>query len=393
MITFGSICSGIEAASVAWLPLGWKCAFFSEIDPFACAVLAHHFPDVPNLGDMLELDPIECADIDLLVAGTPCQAFSISGLRKGLNDERGQLTMSFVRLIEAIDAIRHNRGQSGVIVVWENVPNVLSDRTNAFGCFLGALAGEDEPLIPSGDRWTGAGVVLGPERAIAWRCLDAQYFGLAQRRKRVFVVASPRDGIDPTQVLFEFEGVRRDTQPGRGPKKNVAKTLEAGIGRSRGSGIPTAALVVDEISMPLKAKGNDSHDESHQTYVPVIFDQNQITSPENRSTCRLGSPSPTLSESRAPCLAFHIKQDPTTSQDVSLPLDTKCDGHGLMLDVRVRRLMPVECERLMGFSDDYTMVPYRAAIQGHRELDSSSGTSMDWKENRPGPAIQSAWGR
>ena len=212
MIRYGSVCSGVEAASLAWEPLGWTPAWFSEIDSVACGVLAYHWPDVPNLGDMLELDAEQCADIDVLVGGTPCQSFSVAGLRKGLDDERGNLTLSFVRLAEAIDAIRRERGQPPVTIVWENVPGVFSDSDNAFGCFLGALAGEDDPLEPPGEGWSNAGCVLGPERVIAWRILNAQFFGVPQRRRRVFVVASAREGFDPREVLFECEGVRGDPQ-------------------------------------------------------------------------------------------------------------------------------------------------------------------------------------
>jgi len=225
MIRFGSVCSGIEAASVAWLPLGWECAWVSEIEPFPSAVLAHHYPDVPNLGDMTELDPEECADIDVLVGGTPCQSFSVAGLRKGLQDERGNLTLSFVRLAEAIDAVRLRRGQPPIVIVWENVPGVLSHGDNPLGCLLGALAGEDDPLVPSGERWTHAGVVLGPARTIAWRVLDAQHFGLAQRRKRVFVVASARAGFDPGEVLLECEGMRGDHPSGEEARERTTGTL------------------------------------------------------------------------------------------------------------------------------------------------------------------------
>jgi DNA (cytosine-5)-methyltransferase 1 len=232
-IHFGSVCSGIEAASVAWELLGWKAAWLSEIEPFPRAVLAHHYPDVPLHGDFTTLrnDAEAVADIDLLVGGTPCQAFSVAGLRQSLADDRGNLTLEFVRLADAIDDVRGERGQPGLTVVWENVPGVLSTKDNAFGCFLAGLVGADAPLVPpAGQRWTNAGLVVGPRRTAAWRVLDAQYFGLAQRRERVFVVASPRNGTDPSAVLFEPEGVRRHHPPRRGEGQAVAALTANGVG-------------------------------------------------------------------------------------------------------------------------------------------------------------------
>ncbi|MBF6987228.1 DNA cytosine methyltransferase [Cupriavidus sp. IK-TO18] len=236
-LRFGSVCSGIEAASVAWHPLGWRAAWLAEIELFPSTVLAHHYPTVPNLGDMTKLARMvlagEIEAPDVLVGGTPCQAYSVAGMRAGLNDERGQLTLRYMELADAIDFVRQRDGKPPVVIVWENVPGVLSDKTNAFGCFLAGLAGEDVELQPAGKRWTNAGCVFGPQRAVAWRTLGAQYFGLAQRRRRVFVVASARDGFDPTQVLFEWDGVRRDSAPCRESRKNVAPTLSA---RTKGGG-------------------------------------------------------------------------------------------------------------------------------------------------------------
>ena len=190
---YGSVCSGIEAASVAWHPLGWSPAWFAEIEPFPSAVLEQRWPDVANLGDFTRIaSGIEAGTVaapDVLVGGTPCQAFSVAGLRQSLDDERGNLTLKFVELADAI-----SRKNPDAIVVWENVPGVLNTRDNACGCFLGALCGEAQPLEPAGKKWTDAGIVHGPARRVAWRVLDAQYFGVPQRRRRVFVVASASRG-------------------------------------------------------------------------------------------------------------------------------------------------------------------------------------------------------
>lgn len=231
-IRYASVCSGIEAVTAAWHPLGLAPAWFSEIDPFANAVLAHHYPHVPNLGDMTHIAPLiargaVCAP-EILVGGTPCQSFSVAGLRKGLTDPRGALTLTYVELANAIDQIRITQNHPPATLVWENVPGVLNDQTNAFGCFLGALSGECRELHPAGPRWTNAGCVYGPQRSIAWRVLDAQYFGVAQRRKRVFVVASARQDFDPAAILFECDSVRRDTPPRTQARQGTAFDTSSG---------------------------------------------------------------------------------------------------------------------------------------------------------------------
>jgi DNA (cytosine-5)-methyltransferase 1 len=187
---FLSVCSGIEAASVAWNPLGWKAVAFSEIEPFPCAVLAHHYPDTPNWGDMTKFQEWPDEPIDLLCGGTPCQSFSVSGLRKGLDDPRGNLMLTF----GAIAAKYRPKW-----LVWENVPGVLSsDGGRDFGTFLGMLG------------------QLG--YGFAYRVLDAQYFGVPQRRRRVFVVGCLGDWRSAAAVLFEQESFKRDSSARWGPR-------------------------------------------------------------------------------------------------------------------------------------------------------------------------------
>jgi DNA (cytosine-5)-methyltransferase 1 len=238
MTTFGSVCSGIEAASVAWSPLGWQAAWLSEIEPGPCSLLAHHYPDVRNVGDMTRIPQmLRNGDIpapDVFCGGTPCQAFSVAGLRNSLDDARGNLSLIFCNIADEIDIQRAAAGLLPCIPVWENVPGVLSTKDNAFGCFLGQLAGEDCALVPPGKRWPNAGVVYGPKRTIAWRVLDAQYFGVAQRRKRVLVVGSAREGFDPAAVLFEFDGVRRNSAPSRSARQDVAGSVTASLGKRGG---------------------------------------------------------------------------------------------------------------------------------------------------------------
>ncbi len=201
---FLSVCSGIEAASQAWHPLGWEAVAFSEIEKFPSAVLAHHYPNTPNLGDMTKFHEWQQYLIGCLVGGTPCQAFSVAGLREGLNDPRGNLTLTFL----AMAAKYRPRW-----VVWENVPGVLSDRTNAFGNLLAGL-GE------LGYGW-------------AYRVLDAQYFGVAQRRKRVFVVACLAGWERAAEVLFEPESLSGNPPPSREAGQRIAPTLAA---RTKGGG-------------------------------------------------------------------------------------------------------------------------------------------------------------
>lgn len=233
ILTYGSVCSGIEAVSVAWHSLPLTPLWFSETEPFPSAVLEQRWPQVPNLGDMTNLAQRivdeEIPAPDILVGGTPCQSFSIAGRRHGLSDSRGQLIIAFVELADAIDKKRGERGESPCLIIWENVPGVLSSKDNAFGSFTGALAGESGALQSAGKRWTNAGCIYGPTRTVAFRLLDAQFFGLAQRRKRLFVVASARNDVDPAEILFECEGVRRHSPPGRQTGQDIAGNAGAGI--------------------------------------------------------------------------------------------------------------------------------------------------------------------
>ena len=212
-----SICSGIEAASTAWHGLGWTPLAFSEIEPFPSAVLAHHYPTVPNLGDMSKYRewPKELlAECDLLVGGSPCQAFSVAGLRKSLDDERGNLTLTYVHLFHHINEVRKRHGRPPAIAVWENVPGVLSTKDNAFGCFVSGLLGVDDTLETQDGKWPKAGFLGSETVRVGYRILDAQYFAVAQRRRRVFLVAVPCELVAslgeracPSEILSLRESV------------------------------------------------------------------------------------------------------------------------------------------------------------------------------------------
>lgn len=225
---FLSCFSGIEAASVAFAPLGWRCVGVAEVDRAASRLLARHYAAVPNLGDVTAPDFTARAAAlrpDILVGGPPCQDFSVAGLRAGLAGDRGNLTL---RWVEIIRAIRPS------LALTENVPGWLSvNRGHAFGAFLAALVGCDSALVPPrqcGGRWSDAGMVDGPEGRCAWRTLDAQFFGLAQRRRRVFVVFCPGDGADPAEILFERQGVRGNPPPRREAREGFAPDAQGGAG-------------------------------------------------------------------------------------------------------------------------------------------------------------------
>ena len=202
--TVGSVCSGIEAASVAWEPLGLSFKWFSEIADFPSRVLSEKYPNIANVGDMNNIPEMliscEIEAPDLICGGTPCQAFSLAGRQNGLEDDRGNLTLKFVDIVNANDTIRINKGHSRSIVFWENVEGVLTDKTNAFGCLISSLAGFSEVIFKK--KWSSAGVIHGPVRNIAWRVLDAKYFGLPQQRRRLYVLAGGKD-FYPEFILFE----------------------------------------------------------------------------------------------------------------------------------------------------------------------------------------------
>ena len=395
-----SVCSGIEAASVAWHHLGWEPVGFSEIEPFPAAVLAHRFPNIPNYGDMTKHEswPITRGAIDLLVGGTPCQSFSVAGLRQGLADPRGNLMLTYLAIA---DRLRPRW------LVWENVPGVLSSGGGRdFGTFLGALG-------QLGYGW-------------AYRVLDAQYLrvgrwprAVPQRRRRVFVVGrlierGARDWAAPGEVFALSEGMQRHLEARRAKGKGVAADAEGGVARCITTGEmkrqdyetctmivqPTAyrwqndrdGLQQDDAVAALRASQGASwfHEMNHPVIAqPVPYDLFQITAPVNRQNRAPGDPCHTLAKDNAAhaAVAFHPTQDPISNTDGS----THCMGtgssrgdatiavahtlHGEGFDagedgtgrgtplvsqsMTVRRLTPRECERLQGFPDDWTMIPYR----------------------------------
>ncbi|MBD2819762.1 DNA cytosine methyltransferase [Xenorhabdus sp. 42] len=423
MMHFGSVCSGIEAASVAWEPLGMSPVWFSEIEKFPNAVLKYHWPHIQNLGNMTRL-PAMIADNqadapDILVGGTPCQAFSLAGLRNGLKDERGQLTLSFVELANAIDTARAENGKPSSIIVWENVPGVLSSKDNAFGCFLAGLAGESEPLQPSGKKWTNAGYVSGSQRNIAWRVLDAQYFGVAQRRRRVFVVASARKDFCPATVLFEPESMRRNTPPSRKEREaiagDVALRLTSG---SETTGTLLASCGSKQFLGNQEVFSGDFHIVACQPQKNSHWDSALNPHPtlnQSHNTGGIGMSNQEVFSQRGSGLISSYRQlsfgeyraddiaSTLKSRDCKSATDLMAfslagntinrapgsggNGNGYKAEISytltaskvhsvnhghtVRRLTPVECERLQGFPDNHTQIPWNRMSEencpdGHR---------------------------
>lgn len=365
---YGSVCSGIEAASVAWESLGWQPAWFAEIEAFPSAVLATHWPDVTNLGDMTGIATTvrggEVEAPDVLVGGTPCQAFSIAGLRNGLADKRGQLSLSYVELANAIDDKRRERGEEEAIIVWENVPGVLSSKDNAFGCFIGALAGESCELQPAGGKWSNAGCVYGPSRIVAWRVLDAQFFGVAQRRRRVFVVASARKEFDPAEVLFEFDSLRRDTPPRREPQ--TAVTTDTGSGIEGGSHWDNPANPHPTLNQANNIGGIGA---SNQEVFSVHGTQDPDTNHELAHTLGRNHGQENVIITEPYTIAIRGREEGSTvevrNDGTANALLTPNGGRAGMgvgavgWGMQVRRLTPVECERLQGFPDNHTLISWR----------------------------------
>jgi DNA (cytosine-5)-methyltransferase 1 len=368
---------------------------------------------VPNLGDMTALPArIAARQVpapDVLCGGTPCQAFSVAGLRKSLDDARGNLSLTFCEIADAIDRAR----DEPCVVFWENVPGVLNTKDNAFGCFLAGLAGEDDALVPPGDRWADAGVVLGPARTIAWRVLDAQYFGLAQRRRRVFVVASARQGFDPVSVLFEFDGVRRDFAPSREAGESVAPTTGAGAanggaGHGARSGDSKNELMCSAhsrgdaevrreapiIAHSLRGEGFDASEDGTGRGTPIapvgvtihgtdgttsVASYSDVSSclrardpgrRDNSTTTVALHPLAFDADHVGPAIAFEPRYYLRDNKTGGAPSGLAClsatnaqragdAAPHVATAYRVRRITPEECEALQGFPSGHTAIPYR----------------------------------
>jgi DNA (cytosine-5)-methyltransferase 1 len=409
-----SVCSGIEAASCAWPD--WTPVAFSEIEPFPCAVLAHHYPDTPNWGDMTKFKEWPDADVNVLVGGTPCQSFSVAGLRKGLADPRGNLMLTYLAIADRYRP---------TWVVWENVHGVLSSNGGRdFGTFLGGL----------GELGYG----------FAYRILDAQYFGVAQRRRRVFVVGCLGSWQRAAAVLFERDSLQghpapsrktgekstaplRNSTPSRGGQgsdaehtvmmlKDVAPCLDAMMDKKRGSNqwVDSGQFVFCAFDGQKNASISDNlaptlTKQDEQPYITTLRLQRKSIGLSWQKSLM----STTLDKSTTPGVAYEIDEEQNAQEelmgtlkartagggfegsvafdlaqitskanrtrvDASLPASTlNADGQMHMATtMQVRRLTPVECERLQGFPDGYTNVPHRNKPAADGPRYKSLGNSM-----------------
>lgn len=303
--TFGSVCSGIEAASFVLEPLNIQPLWLSEIDDFPSRFLAQRYAHSPNLGDMNDI-PQKIRDgvveaPDLLCGGTPCQAFSLAGWKNGLDDHRGQLTLKYIDILDELDNVRHNLGKNSSALFWENVEGVLTDKTNAFGCFLAGLAGCDKPIQVS--KWKNAGILHGQKRNIAWRVLDAKYFGLPQQRRRIYVLGGGKDFF-PENILFELGDIIPD--PYKSQKDNNCTSLF------------DSTEIRHNIPTDLTRDIEGEHIEVFRTYTDCLY------------------------------AAYGTKWNGNAAA-FNGSLFVSQNG-------RLRRLTPIECERLMGFPDNYTAI-------------------------------------
>ena len=332
-----SVCSGVGTDHVAWEALGWECVGFAEIEPFPSAILAHRYPGVRNHGDFTTI-PSYIGPIDLLVGGTPCQSFSVAGQRAGLDDPRGNLTLEFARLARRVRARW---------IVWENVPGVLSSD-----------GGRDFAAILTAFRECGY--------SVCYRVLDAQHFGVPQRRRRVFVVGYLGDDWRPSaEVLLEQASMRGDSAKGRAARQEVAGTLGGDSG-SRGwsSDLDRTTFIPVQVDANRvngavsrkwsKGSGGPAGDEAYNLVSGAWWDGGQLSQTLDSVIAKQQmmpekNRFPVVLQTAIPVLAVRT---------ASLRSSVSHNSH-LALPTVVRRLTPRECERLQGLPDDWTLVPYR----------------------------------
>lgn len=318
-----SLFSGMEAAHLAWSPLGWKCRGVAEIEPAACQLLDHRLPHVPNLGSVTEITDAQIAalgPLDVVIGGSPCQDLSVAGKRAGLAGARSGLFHEQLRIFHAARTLCGARW-----LVWENVPGAFSSHKGRdFALVVGELAGCD--LDVPADGWGSEGVALGDHGLVEWSVLDAQWFGVAQRRRRVFAILDTGDWAGRRPVLLEPESLRGDSPPRREAGKGVATRTPCGL---EGGELARALTAANTATGRLDPNESTEDGTGRGTpLVPVAFAQNQ------------------RDEVRTMDVAGALAAEPGAKQQTYL-----------QAGMAVRRLTPRECERLQGAPDDWTLVP------------------------------------
>ena len=380
---YATVCSGVEACSVAWEPLGWQPVFFSEIEDFPSEVLKTHYPSVPNHGDMTNFEEwgYERGAIDVICGGTPCQSFSVAGLRRGLSDNRGNLALTFCRMV---DQLRPK------YFIWENVAGCLSSNGGRdFGSITGAMA--------------EFGYSFG------WRVLDAQYFGVPQRRRRVFLVGCASGQPEHIrQILFEPESGRRNSAKSQETRQDFARNTRDGtevfdfqrIGQYGTKGLGSTCMARDykdsKDLVVYECHHNDSRvkelGQTCQTVtsrwgtggnnVPLVSFSSNMSEPDV-----LENIAPTVKVggsgcSNPPAVAYGVRTSYTKSNGWGIQenrthtLDASGGTHTVATEKLVRRLTPIEVERLQGFPDDYTNIPWRGKTAPDSRRYKAMGNSM-----------------
>ena len=355
---YATVCSGVEACSVAWEPLGWKPVFFSEIEDFPSEVLNTHYPSVPNHGDMTNFEEwgYEKGSIDVICGGTPCQSFSVAGLRRGLSDDRGNLALTFCRMVEQLRP---------KYFIWENVAGCLSSNGGRdFGSITGAMA------------------QLG--YSFGWRVFDAQHFGVPQRRRRVFLVGCASGQPEHIQqILFEPESGRRNSAESQETGQDSARNIGHGtevfdfqrIGQYGTKGIGSTCMARDyKDSKDLVVYEYHGHDSRVKE-----LDQTCQTVTSRWGTGGNNVPLVSFSPNM---IAYGVKTCHTKSNGWGIQenrthtLDASGSTHTVAADMMVRRLTPIEVERLQGFPDDYTNIPWRGKTAPDSRRYKAMGNSM-----------------
>ena len=399
---FGTFCSGIGAPEQSWTQLGWEPQFVSEIEPFPCAVLAHHHPSAMNLGDMTKItdEQISRFNVDVICAGTPCQSFSIAGLRKGMDDANGQLAIRYVELLGALRPAR---------MVWENVPGVLSSwsdettrRPSERSIGLIAAAEETRRILSDGgydvgtkicsedfeeadqtndfDQFTAALVQRG--YSLAWGILDAQFFNVAQRRERVFVVGSLGNWTDSAAIFFDRESLCGNPAPSREAGKKASRILRAGIDR-RGEFDPDYGLAPTLPSRSRGGGGLGTDFDCDGGLIPSVVDTLSDGSAEPSSDQQGDGVNDSLSEVRPFAFQTRIGRNGRGQPKETVDALTSCGGthadskpHVVTPSMAVRRLTPLECERLQGFPDGHTAINFRGKPAADTPRYRAIGNSM-----------------